>query len=226
MIYGIKSNSIHNNGCNNGRYLFLGAQAEIMERHEYKSYSKYTKVQRAGYDKKKSRIWANQNNIKFICDNILRDKYFIIDNGQGICHGVRTGKEIEWFLEYMPGWEVIGTEIGDSENDLIFQWDFNKENPKWINGFDFIYSNAFDHVYDPKITLEIWSEQLKPGGIMIIEHSSGHEKATELDPFGATAEDMEIMLAMYAKLKHIKKYTMPEKTSKKYKYQYAIMGIK
>ena len=195
-----------------------------MERHEYKSYSDYENIQKAGYCQKKNIIWANRENIKSICDKILRNKYFVCDNGKGICHGVRTGKEVEWFLEYLPGWEIIGTEIADSENENIYKWDFNKQNPAWINKFDFIYTNAFDHAFDPKETLQVWSEQLKPSGIMIIEHSSGHEKATELDPFGAAPQDIEAMLAAYGKLQDIKKYKMPK--TGKYKYQYAITGIK
>jgi hypothetical protein len=195
-----------------------------MERHKYKSYSDYDRIQKAGFYQKKNLIWANKQNIKSICDKILRDKYFAIEEGQGICHGVRTGKEIEWFREYLPGWEVIGTEIAESENEYIYKWDFNKQNSDWIEKFDFIYTNAFDHVYDPKETLQVWSEQLKQSGIMIIEHSSGHENATELDPFGAVPQDIEAMLAAYGKLQDIKKYKMPKKGG--YKYQYAIIGIK
>ncbi len=192
--------------------------------HKYKTYSEYEKVQQSGYEKKKNLIWASKANIKCICDNVLKDKYIINDYGRGLCHGVRTGIEIDWFLEYLPGWKVIGTEIGESKNDYIFRWDFNKINTAWIEKFDFVYSNSFDHAYKPKETLAVWRDQLRSGGIMIIEHSSGHENITELDPFGATVDDIEIMLLKYGKLKDVKVLKMPDKN--KYNYRCIITGVK
>lgn len=195
-----------------------------MKIYKYKTYSDYEKVQKAGYEQKKNLVWASKANIKHICDSILKYKYISNENGKGICHGVRTGIEIDWFREYLPGWEVIGSEIGIGLHKYTYRWDFNKINPDWIKKFDFIYTNAFDHVYDPEKTLTVWVDQLKSRGILIIEHSSGHEKATKLDPLGATVDDIEIMLSKYGKLKDVKIIKMPKVGG--YKYKCVITGVK
>ncbi|MBK6621188.1 MAG: hypothetical protein IPG32_10020 [Saprospirales bacterium] len=48
--------------------------------------------------------------------------------------------------------EVIGTEISDSASKFshTIEWDFHEVKPEWIGRADFIYSNSFDHSYDPE----------------------------------------------------------------------------
>lgn len=162
----------------------------MMEQYQYESYDKYLRRQIKGYKEKKDRVWAKKKNIKHICKTFP----FL---EKGICHGVRTGKEVEWFRRYLRSKHVIGTEIGDAVQKYIVKWDFNEPRYSWLKAFDFVYTNSFDHAYSPEDTMRVWSDQLKPGGLMIIETSSKHEKATKLDPLGITEEELEAMMRKY-----------------------------
>ena len=148
-------------------------------------YQNYIKTQKAGYEKKKDRIWTNQQNIRHIAERILLPNNL----KTGICHGVRTGYEVWWFREYLHS-DVIGTELGAADPPHVYEWDFNKQNPEWIGKFDFVYSNSHDHAFDIHETLKTWKEQIRPGGALILEHSPGHEASTELDPIGLQVEEL------------------------------------
>ncbi|NQV18051.1 MAG: hypothetical protein HQ534_05860 [Armatimonadetes bacterium] len=148
-------------------------------------YEKYKQIQIDGNKSKIDWVWAVEENIAFLSDYIKKI------SGQpkfGICHGTRNGKEQEWFRKYLHC-NVIGTEISDTAEHFphTIQWDFHETKPEWINATDFIYSNSFDHSYNPHKCLNAWINCLKTGGLCIIEHTSNNEPsmATELDPFGA-----------------------------------------
>ena len=162
-----------------------------MKQYKYGSYKEYVKAQRKGYQKKKDRVWAREENIKAISD-------YLKDHGvmSGICHGVRGGQEVDWFRLHLDA-QVIGTEIGDAEGNYIVQWDFNRPNEKWLSEFDFVYSNAFDHSFDPRMTLAVWLDQLKPGGVLIIETDERNEHTGDIskpvnptDPTGLTLNEL------------------------------------
>lgn len=164
-----------------------------MLQYKYKSYADYVKAQKAGYRKKRDRVWAVEDNIKAICGYMSPRKF-------GICHGVRGGQEMDWFRKY-SGAVVIGSEIGETNQPHSVQWDFNVYNPKWEGAFDFVYSNAFDHAYDPESTLRIWWEQLRSGGVLIIETDERNEHTGEVskkvnptDPTGITFEELRDLI--------------------------------
>lgn len=68
-----------------------------------------------------------------------------------------------------------------------------------FEGCDFIYSNSLDHSYDPEKALDAWMSCLTKNGVCIIEHSSGDEKSTELDPFGAPLMNMAYIITLWGK---------------------------
>lgn len=160
-------------------------------------YDKYRQIQMEGNKRKIDNVWVLETNIAFLSDRI---KSFIANPEFGICHGTRRGKEQEWFRKYL-GCEVIGTEISDTAEIFpnTIQWDFHRVKPEWINSVDFIYSNSFDHSYNPEKCLNSWVSCLKNGGICILEHSSLHESqgATELDPFGADIVQMPYLITLW-----------------------------
>jgi hypothetical protein len=156
-------------------------------------------VQQEGNRKKLDYVWVIEENIEFVSSYI---KSLLPHPRFGICHGTRRGKEQEWFRKYL-GCEVIGTEISDTATNFphTIQWDFHRVKPEWIGAVDFIYSNSFDHSYDPETCLNGWMSCLKKGGICILEHSSFHETqaANELDPFGADLQVMPYLIATWGK---------------------------
>ncbi len=163
-----------------------------MKIHKYKNYSEYVKCQKAANAKKSSNVWANEKNIRFLAEYLKKH-----NPQNGICHGTRGGHEQAWFNKHLPACGVIGTEIGDASAINTVKWDFNKPNKSWHDYFDFIYSNSFDHAFDPAFTLKLWSRQLVAGGLIILEYDRRQEhtgeismKANKDDPVSITLEEL------------------------------------
>jgi hypothetical protein len=161
-------------------------------------YEKYVKIQTEGNKSKINLVWVVEENIKFLANYI---KQMLSSPKFGICHGTRQGKEQEWFKKYINDCQVIGTEISATAKNFpdTIQWDFHEVKPEWINSVDFIYSNSFDHSYDPEKCLNAWMSCLRQGGMCIIEHSSLHgpSAVTELDPFGAEIYYMPYLITLW-----------------------------
>jgi Methyltransferase domain len=165
-------------------------------------YQRYRRLQTDTNKANIQSVWVQEENIAFAADYIRRfgaPKF-------GICHGTRRGLEQTWFRKYLNNCEVIGTEISDTAAEFAhtIQWDFHDTKPEWIDAVDFIYSNSFDHSYDPEKCLNAWMRCVRPGGVCIIEHSSLHspEGATEVDPFGADISIMPYLILTWARGKY------------------------
>ena len=160
-------------------------------------YERYRDTQQRGNKGKINNVWVLEENVAFL-SSYIRER--IPQPRFGICHGTRRGKEQEWFRKYL-GCEVIGTEISETATTFphTIQWDFHEVRPEWVGAADFIYSNSFDHSYDPQKCLTAWMRCLRPGGMTILEHSSLHEPqgASELDPFGADLVEMPYLITTW-----------------------------
>jgi hypothetical protein len=176
-------------------YQYLGADGSF-------DYEKYRRIQDEGNKKKINNIWVIEENIIFLSNYI---KSAIGTPQFGICHGTRNGKEQEWFRKHLRC-EVIGTEISDTAENFphTVHWDFHEVKSEWIDATDFIYSNSFDHSYDPEKCLNSWMSCIKKRGVCIIEHSSTHNQccASELDPFGADITQMPYLITKWGKGKY------------------------
>lgn len=164
-----------------------------MKTYKYKNYDEYIKCQKDAYNKKFKNVWAKEENIKVIADYINEK----IGDCNGLCHGVRQGYECQWFNKYLKNSIVIGTDIGGTVKDYIVQHDFNKQKNEFINKFDFIYSNSFDHAYNPQETFNIWCEQLIKPGFIILEYDRRQEHTGEIskavnkvDPVSITVDEL------------------------------------
>lgn len=115
----------------------------------------------------------------------------------GICHGVRNGYEVQT-LRRLLKIEVIGTEISPSATRFpnVIEWDFHEVKSEWKANVDFIYSNSWDHSYDPDLLFSRWFECLKPSGILFIQWTEGHEDVRDgsADCFGATLAELISLL--------------------------------
>lgn len=160
-------------------------------------YNLYRQIQIDGNKTKIDEVWVQEKNIEYLSDyirnNIKIPKF-------GICHGTRRGNEQAWFRKYL-NCEVIGTEISDTVGSFshTIEWDFHEIKEAWIDSADFIYSNSFDHSYDPQKCLSAWMKCIKRGGICIIEHSSLHaaEGASLLDPFGVSLQELLYLITKW-----------------------------
>lgn len=158
-------------------------------------YELYKKIQINGNKAKLDGVWATEDNIKFLSEYLKKNLDQI---NFGLCHGTRRGKEQIWFRKFL-NCEVIGTELSDNAKDFPYtiQWDFHDIKNEWINSADFIYSNSFDHTYDPEKCINAWVECLRKNGLCIIEHSSNDHHASDLDPFGAPIYYMPYLITKW-----------------------------
>ena len=174
-----------------------------MKQYKYKSYDEYVDSQKSANRKKSKNVWAVEKNIEAICDYINKN-YAILVPLKGLCHGTRGGYEQKWFMKYIYDSKVIGSEIGDACAPNTVQHDFNKIKPEWIDEFDFIYSNSFDHAFNPMSTIRIWFEQIKSGGYIFLEYDKRQEHTGEIsksvnktDPISITVDELITLIPVW-----------------------------
>lgn len=165
--------------------------------YEYPDYETYRLVQTKG-NKAKLTWQSVQESHVILLSRWLDEHYGKVEFG--LCHGTRRGAEQQWFSTHLAGHPtVIGTEISDTADQFpnTVQWDFHDENPDWAGRADFVYSNSWDHAFAPRRAFQAWFAALKPGGILILDHSKlqGPRTANPLDPFGITFEGLQELLA-------------------------------
>ena len=162
-----------------------------MKLYQYKSYTAYTEAQRLANREKYDMSWASADNIKAIA-KYLKPRHPLL----GLCHGARNGSEVRFFNKFLPKCQTWGTDLGASNAPGMVVWDFNYPREGWLGKFDFLYSNSFDHAFDPEITFKVWRNQVRPGGVIILEWSKKHEHAEEgnyetaMDPLAITLDEL------------------------------------
>jgi hypothetical protein len=163
---------------------------------EFPDYDTYRDVQVAGNKAKLKMQYVKESHIKLLSD-YLKQNYGPLTFG--LCHGTRRGAEQRWFMAHLAGSpRILGTEISDTATDFAdtVQWDFHDENPEWLDTCDFVYSNSWDHAYDPVKALGAWIKSLKRGGLLLLDYTKGQapDAANALDPFGITYDRMAALL--------------------------------
>lgn len=165
-----------------------------MRTYQYKNYDEYVEKQ-TFYNKQKLHWdFLDHNSINFIASKNMFASYII-------CHGTRSGKEQQYFKEILgPTSYVIGTEISETATQfpMTVQHDFAIPKSEWINKFDILYSNSFDHSFDPYRTMNTWIDQINDNGKMYIEWSqTENDSNSEMDPCAGSLKEFEIFLREY-----------------------------
>lgn len=160
--------------------------------YTYKNYEEYKEAQIAGNKRKIDAVWVQEENIELISKYL---KSHFAGMRFGLCHGTRNGVEQQLFKKYL-GIDILGTEISPTANDFpdTIEWDFHDVKPEWIDSVDFIYSNAFDHSYDPEKCLDAWMSCVKKTGCCILEWTPKHMVKSKTDPFAASAEEYKRLI--------------------------------
>ncbi|WBU59191.1 hypothetical protein [Paracoccus albus] len=161
------------------------------------SYEKYKEIQTIGNKAKIENQWVGEKHIKILAKHLCDRHPGPIK--YGVCHGTRRGKEQEWFGKHIGGdADVFGTEISDTATDFprTVQWDFHDIKPEWLGHFDFIYSNSWDHTYDPKLLFTTWASCLNKNGWLLIDHGWNYEpgRVDLLDAFGISEDSLISLL--------------------------------
>ena len=134
---------------------------------------------------------VKRENISHLCDRLARDG---LTPKSVLCHGTRNGAEQGYFKERLPDAEVLGTEISDNATQfpMTIQWDFHEVKPEWLGAIDLVFSNSWDHTYDPRKLFGAWMSCIAPGGALALEWSRIHADtpADAVDPTRATLEGL------------------------------------
>lgn len=149
-------------------------------------YEMYKEIQIAANLRKLDLTSVDSKDIAML-SSWLKNNVFPLNTG--ICHGTRNGKEQALFREY-TGADVIGTDISPTAEQFphTIQHDFHEIKPEWLNHFDFLFSNAYDHSYNLEYCIRQWLSSIRPGGVCILEHTRGHTMPKETDPIGVSRD--------------------------------------
>jgi len=147
--------------------------------YKYQDYEDYVNSQTEANVRKIKWISVSKDVIKFICIENINAKTIL-------CHGTRNGTEQKYFKEFLPNAEVIGTEISHTANNfsMTIQHDFQEPKQEWTQKFDIVYSNSFDHAFDPVKCLNTWKDQISENGFLYIDYEflSRDNKSRKSDP--------------------------------------------
>ena len=162
---------------------------------KYKNYDEYVDTQVMGnLAKYKSHSYVDAKIIGGIVNYMISNK---LEPTFGLCHGSRRGLEQEYFVNWFKSQNidvsVLGTEISPTATEFkdTIQWDFNEAKDEWINSVDFIYSNSFDHSFNPSKTIDVWMSCLRDDGMCFVEWSDDCLKNRPMDPVAGTLEEWE-----------------------------------
>ena len=161
-----------------------------MEVYKHEDYNEYRDAQIWKNTGKLKLVWIKKKELNVIVKNIKKN---IPIANFGICHGVRNAWEVSQFRKSL-GIKVIGTDISYTAErfDSTIEWDFHNVKDEWVDAVDFIYSNSFDHSYDPPMCLDKWMSCIKKTGVCYIHwnHENEIEGAIDAaDCFNATAHE-------------------------------------
>ena len=159
---------------------------EFLNVYEYKDYEEYVSEQTKANKRKLHWEFPGNDHVQWI-------KTVKLNANKIICHGTRRGGEQKQFKLYYPDAYVIGTEISETATqfEMTVQHDFAVEKKEWIGQFDILYSNAFDHSYDPDKCIETWKKQLSPSGRMFLDWNENHRDTSYVpsDPVSGSLEN-------------------------------------
>lgn len=189
----------------------LGA-ARVEEGEHYKlvrfdkdgklDYDLYRQVQTLGNRSKLDWVSIQEENIAYLCralESRIPDIRFVL------CHGTRSGAEQKFFQTHLkkPA-TILGTEISDTATRfaMTIEWDFHEVKPEWLSAVDVVFSNSWDHTYDPHKLFPAWLSCLRRHGVMALEWTDKHAATVEtaLDPFRAKLEGLLDILRAHSEV--------------------------
>ena len=169
------------------------------------SYDEYKSVQVSANKLKFSQVYAEDPELRRIAAHFLKHSSTFARRasadrrgaGLGLCHGVRNGYEVRKLRSLLPNVNIIGTDISPTAEEVenCIVWDMHEIKPEWAGAVDFMYSNSWDHAYDPNLLFARWSECLAPGGRLYLSYTDLHSERgvnenTKIDVFGCSLDEL------------------------------------
>ncbi len=162
---------------------------------KFDSYEDYVRVQTDANKAKAAKVWVSDRELEQLAAYV-RER--MPDASFGLCHGARNGYEVVRLKSLLKGLDVLGTDISDAAEEVpgVIQWDFHEVKEEWIGKVDFIYSNSWDHSYDPELLFERWMSCLTENGRCFVHWTRGHSEKGVKGPdcFGLSLEELKTFL--------------------------------
>lgn len=166
-----------------------------MKIYNYSSYDDYVNAQTEANKRKIENSYVDPISLSKLVEHLYN--VHLLKPMTILCHGTRRGLEQQYFLDIynstygiMPN--ITGTEISTTALNYpnTIQWDFHDVKPEWLNSIDSIYSNSFDHSYNPIDCLDAWMTCLSKNGKCVIEYSIECDTVSgRIDPFAASLDE-------------------------------------
>jgi hypothetical protein len=160
----------------------------------FETYEEYKQIQVNANTLKFSQVYAEDPELKRIASHFLR---YGRGEGLGLCHGVRNGYEVRKLRSLMPAINIIGTDISHTAEKVAncIVWDMHEVRREWIGAVDFMYSNSWDHAYDPNLLFARWSQSLAPEGRLYLSYTDLHSEKgvnenTKIDVVGCSLDEL------------------------------------
>ncbi len=175
-----------------------------MRQYRHQTAGEYLEAQKATYERKKDMVWLQPHHADVIAEQIHEED---LAQAAGICHGVRSGAELGMLSRRLDLPHVIGTEIArgyhvadwNLRRRPVLKWDMRKPYDDWRGRFGWVYSNSLDHSNDPLMTVEVWMDQLVPGGLLVVHWSPGHDHPRGPDAADCTMATLDEYVEIVAK---------------------------
>lgn len=160
----------------------------------FSSYDEYRQIQVAANKLKYHEVYAEDTELRSVAAHLARHHG---GARRGLCHGVRNGYEVHKLRALLPAVDIVGTDISDTASGLsnCIVWDMHDVKPEWIGAIDFIYSNSWDHTYDPRLLFASWGNTLSPSGRIYLSYTalhaeSGVSASSKVDVFGCSLAEL------------------------------------
>lgn len=161
---------------------------------KFDNYDEYKTAQVAANELKFSHVFAERGELERIAADFAAS---VPAAGNGLCHGVRNGYEVQVLRSLLPGLDLLGTDISDTAKSVpnCIVWDMHEVKPEWLGKIDFMYSNSWDHCYDPKVLFERWAACLSYHGRLYLPYTELHSErgvteSSKYDAFGCSLDEL------------------------------------
>lgn len=184
-------------------YFYLSKEIRL---YKYKDFNEYKDIQIEANLRKQNQTWATEESLAYISKTLTKKIPAI---RRGLCHGVRNGTEIKLFKRFLGNnIYILGTEISFTAKKYpnVIQWDFHNLKKQWVGKFDFVYSNALDHAYNPELCIRNWISCLEPKGLCVIEWSRNNAENNPTDPFGASLRGLKSLIKKSARIESVSSF--------------------
>jgi len=173
----------------------------------FDSYEEYKNVQVAANRLKYDHVYAEDPELQRIAAHI-RDHHR--GARRGLCHGVRNGYEVRKLRALLPTIDILGTDISETAGSLphCLVWDMHEVQPDWVGATDFMYSNSWDHTYDPALLFSRWSTCLSDEGRLYLSYTDLHSEQgvsarSKVDVFGCSWDELLRILQQHFVLEDV-----------------------